>query len=140
MGVFKDSDQFYACVGGLLEKIKQVPELYQLAADADMVARFRCADPDAVISIDTRKGVNEIRLGEEGPAPDIELSMPADIAHRFWMGELNVLAETLAGRIAYRGPLKKMMRLIPLLKPAMKLYPQHLRDIGFIPNKSEKRT
>ncbi len=140
MSVFKDSDQFYACVGGLLQKIKQNPELYKLAADADMVARFRCVDPDAVISIDTRKGVNEIRFGEEGPAPDIELSMPADMAHQFWMGELNVLAETLAGRIAYRGPLKKMIALIPLLKPAMKLYPQHLRDIGFLQDESEKRT
>ncbi len=138
MGVFKDSDQFYACVGGMLLKIKHDPELYKHVADAGLVARFRCSDPDAVIVIDTRKGVNEIRFGDQGPAPDIELSMSADAAHRLWLGELNILAETLAGRIAYRGPLKKMMELIPLMKPAMKLYPQHLREIGFLQNESEK--
>ena len=131
MSVFKDAEQFYECVGGLLLKIKDDPEIYNAAADTGLVFQFRCTDLDAAIAIDTREGVNEVLFGDAAPAADIELSMPSELAHRFWLGELNVLRETLAGRIAYRGPLKKLMSLIPVLKPAMKKYPEHLRSVGF---------
>ncbi|MAF09888.1 sterol carrier protein [Candidatus Poribacteria bacterium] len=131
MGVFESEAEFYKCIGGLLERVKHDPALYKSIADSGMVARFRYLEPDAVVTIDARKGVNEILFGDSETPADIEMSMKADVAHRFWMGKVNVIAEVMAGRVSYRGPLSKLTRLLPLLKPAIRLYPDHLRSIGY---------
>jgi hypothetical protein len=131
MAVFESETDFYNCVGGLLQRMKDDPALFKSVADSGMVARFRYLEPDAVVTIDARKGVNEILFGESDVPADIEMSMHADVAHRFWMGKVNILAEVMAGRVSFRGPLSKLSRLLPLLKPAIKQYPDHLRSIGY---------
>lgn len=130
MAVFESEADFYECIGGLLKRLKDDEKLYASFADSGMVARFRYLEPDAVVTIDARKGVNEIRFGESDVPADIEMSMHADLAHRFWMGKVNIIAEVMAGRVSCRGPLSKLSRLLPLLKPAIKMYPDHLRSIG----------
>ena len=130
MAIFRDVDEFYACVGGLLDKIKDDPALNGELADSGAVIRFRYVEPSAVITLDGREGVNAIFYGESELPAHVEMRMTADFAHHFWMGELNIVAEVLKGNIAYRGSLSSLKRLLPLIKPAMERYPEHLREIG----------
>ncbi|MBM3213770.1 hypothetical protein FJZ36_02495 [Candidatus Poribacteria bacterium] len=130
MGVFRDADEFYACIGAWLVKVSEEPRLFDAIADSGIVVRFRYSDPDASITVDARSGSNAVLLDETKTLADVELWMPADIAHRFWMGSINPIGEVFAGRITYRGSLSKLTRFLPLLRPAMEHYPQHLQDVG----------
>ena len=130
MALFKSSEEFYAAIGGLLERVREDRELYEALADSGLVFRFRHFDPEATITLDGRPGVNAIRYGEDDVPASGELQMSCDKAHAFWMGRLNIVAEVLSGRIAYRGSLSKLQRLLPLVKPARRHYPGHLRAIG----------
>jgi predicted nucleotidyltransferase len=51
--------------------------------------------------------------------------MSGDVAHYFWMGEINVMQAITKQQIVASGPLGKIMKLVPLIKAAIKLYPQH---------------
>ena len=131
MGVYPDAQAFYTCVGGLLERVRGTVAIAQSFENSNLVVRFRCVEPDAVVTVDTRPDVNAIRYGDDDIPADIELTMRADVAHRFWLGTANPVAEVMAGRIAYRGSLSKLTSVLPLLRSARELYPEHLRATGY---------
>jgi hypothetical protein len=130
MSVYPDAQAFYKCVGGLLERVRATP-LAETLENANFVLRFRCVEPHAVVTVDTRPNVNAIRYGDDDIPADIELTMHADVAHRFWLGQANPVAEVMAGRIVCRGPLSKLASALPLLRSARQLYPEHLRATGY---------
>ncbi len=130
MSLFRDDQEVYACIGGLLQKVRDESAFYDELADSGLVLCVRCVDPDAAITIDARVGVNEIRYGVHEDVADIELRMTADVAHRVWLGEADIFTELMRGNIDVRGPLDKLARVRPLIKPARGYYPDHLRAIG----------
>lgn len=56
----------------------------------------------------------------DATAPDVELTMTGDVAHRFWTGELNVMGAITTREIGVIGSLGKVMRLAPLIKTAVR--------------------
>ena len=131
VSLFRDDREVYACIGGLLRKVCDDSAFYDELADSGLVMRVRCVDPDAVITIDARAGVNEIRYGTyDDDVADVELRMTADVAHRVWLGQADIFTELMRGNIDIRGPLDKLARVRPLIKPARGFYPDHLREIG----------
>ena len=131
MSLFRDDKEVYACIGGLLEKVREEPSMAEELASAGMVMRVNCREPDAVITLDARDGAGKVEYGPSDAPADVELTMNADVAHRLWLGELDVVSEVLRGRIGCRGPLPTLSHLRRVLKPARLLYPEHLRDIGY---------
>ena len=57
--------------------------------------------------------------------PDVELVMSGDVAHHFWMGEVNVMDAITKRQIIPVGSLAKIMMLVPLIKAVIRFYPQH---------------
>ena len=87
--------------------------------------KFTFHDPESSIFLTVENGAHSIYYGETNQKPDIELAMSGDVAHYFWMGEINVMQAITKQQIVASGPLGKIMKLVPLIKAAIKLYPQH---------------
>ena len=87
--------------------------------------KFIFHDPESSIFLAVEDGTHSIYYGETCQKPDIELAMSGDVAHYFWMGEINVMQAITKQQIVASGPLGKIMKLVPLIKAAIKLYPQH---------------
>ena len=51
--------------------------------------------------------------------PEVVMSMEADTAHRFWLGQVNVTTALARGQIKASGPVAKILKLVPLTKPAL---------------------
>jgi hypothetical protein len=51
-------------------------------------------------------------------------------AHRFWLGKVNVTVALARGQMKARGPVAKILRLVPLTKPVFPRYRQMLEDAG----------
>ena len=62
--------------------------------------------------------------------PEVTMSMKADVAHRFWLGKINVTMAIARGEIKPGGPVAKILKLVPLTKPVYPRYKAMLRRQG----------
>ena len=125
MSVFETPDQLYGCVGGLLNKMGADPIALAELQSLKLKVKFIFHEPESSIFLTVEDGTHSIYYGETCQKPDIELAMSGDVAHYFWMGEVNVMQAITKQQIVASGPLGKIMKLVPLIKVAIKLYPQH---------------
>ena len=58
------------------------------------------------------------------------MSMEADTAHRFFLGKVNVTTALARGQIKAKGPVAKILKLVPLTKPVYPRYRQMLEEQG----------
>ena len=56
--------------------------------------------------------------------------LSADTAHAFWLGKVNITVALARGTVKARGPVAKVLRLVPLVEPSFPRYEQILRDAG----------
>ena len=56
--------------------------------------------------------------------------MEADTAHRFWLGKVNVTVALARGEIKAKGPVAKILKLVPLTKPVFPRYKAQLEAEG----------
>ncbi len=72
----------------------------------------------------------DVDFGETEMEPEVTMSMDADIAHRFWLGEVNVTVALARGQIKANGPVAKILKLVPLTKPVFPRYKAQLEEQG----------
>ena len=125
MPVFEKPEQLYGCIGGLLNKMGADPLVLAELQSLKLKVKFTFHDPESSIFLTVENGAHSIYYGETNQKPDIELAMSGDIAHYFWMGEVNVMQAITKQQIIASGSLGKIMKLVPLIKASIKLYPQH---------------
>ena len=134
MAVFESTDQLYECLGGLFEKLMKDESMTEKFANSGLVIKFAYTEPDAEIWLDaSSKDPNnlEVVLGPaEGKTAIVEMSMKADIAHKFWLGNVNLMVALTRKQIIAKGPIPKIMKLLPVIKPAYPIYKSHLRELG----------
>jgi hypothetical protein len=136
MAVFRDSGELYKCIGGFFRRAATDPELGSRVAASGLTIRFEYSDPEAAVSVDARNDppdgvVFTVREGSSDQPVDVLMTMPADVAHRFWLGRVNVIAAINSGQMKVIGPITQIMKLLPILKPAFDLYRTHLTEIGY---------
>lgn len=134
MGVFKDADQLYDLLGGLFDALTKDENIAQKFAKSGLVIHFVYTDPDSEIWLDASQKDPD-NLGVIcGPAEDltaeVEMSMKADVAHQFWLGNVNLMVALTRKQIVAKGPIPKIMKLLPVIKPAYEVYKTMLRDRG----------
>jgi hypothetical protein len=137
MSVFRDADQFYETVGELMDRAKKDPGVGPKIAKAGIIIQFRYSDPEALTTINakdkpTQPGAYvDVFHGEIALRPDVEMTMKADIAHAFWHGKVNLVAALAKKDIVAKGPIPKILKLLPAVEPLYKEYPVLLREKGY---------
>ena len=58
------------------------------------------------------------------------MTMEADTAHNFWLGKVNITVALARGQMKAKGPVAKILKLVPLVKPVFPRYKKLLRDGG----------
>jgi putative sterol carrier protein len=123
VGYFKDADELYDTLGRLFVEITEDRELAPKFQKANTIVRYEHSDPEAVITVRLREGEEpKVEFGDSGLEPEVTMSMAADTAHRFWLGQVNVTVALARGEIKASGPVAKILRLVPLTKP---LFPRY---------------
>ena len=56
------------------------------------------------------------------------MTMDADTAHRFWLGKVNVTVALARGQMKAKGPVAKILKLVPLAKPVFPRYRAQLEE------------
>jgi len=123
VAIFTSELDVYEHLGRLFEEMLTDPETAEQCQRADTIVQYRYHEPDATITIDIRQECEPIvDLGQTELVPEVTMSMAADTAHRFFLGHVNVTVALARGEIKARGPVSKILKLVPLVKPFFPRY------------------
>lgn len=133
MPFFESSEELKKVLGGFLEALASEPKIKESLLKSAMVIRFGYEQPDLSITIDCRAGDIKFLFNADDPHPDVDMHMKADVAHKFWLGKVNLPMALARRQIIAKGQIPKVLKLIPVVKPAYKLYPEYLKGHGYGP-------
>lgn len=130
MAYFKSSQQLQEVLGRFFELLFEDKDIGPKLKAAKLKLRFDYTDPKLSICCDTGAEPVKILFNDTQFKPDVQLSMKADVAHRFWHGKVNLIAALTRREMVAKGPIPKILKLLPAIKPAYQLYPKYLKDLG----------
>jgi len=128
---FKDADEVYSYIGKLFEDLAQDEEMSPKFRKANTVVQYRYRNPESVITVSLLdSGDGRVDCGDTELEPEVVMTMDADTAHRFWLGKVNVTVALARGQMKAKGPVAKILKLVPLTKPVFPRYRAMLESSG----------
>ena len=130
MATFRDSQQIYDTIGEVFKWIAAQKEITDKFRENGITLRFRYLDPDAEILVDARPDPLKLVFGPSPDVAEITMEMSSDTAHLFWLEKINLPWAVMTRAIRPTGPMPKVLKLLPLIKPAYIEYPRILHEKG----------
>src|SRR3954447_16156962 len=131
VGHFKDDQDVYRFIGRLFQELAVDPELAPRFQAANTIVQYQMHDPDSQITVEMCPDRPlRVDLGETDLDPEVVMTMEADTAHRFWLGKVNVTVALARGQMNAKGPVAKILKLVPLVKPVFPRYEHMLQEAG----------
>ena len=131
MAYFKDDQEVYEFIGKLFQDLADDDDLGPKFRKANTIVQYSYRDPDSVITVELKEGTEgRVDFGETDLDPEVVMSMDADTAHRFWLGKVNVTVALARGQMKAKGPVAKILKLVPLVKPVFPKYRAMLEEAG----------
>ena len=129
MALFADETEVYEYLGGVFRMGMEDPALVEKLQPSGVVLRIVYTDPDAVITVDMANA--ELHTGAgAGPDPNVELFMSADTGNRFWLGKVVLPVALAKGDVRAKGPVAKLLKVLPLAKQLFGPYRESLERNG----------
>jgi len=131
MATFANAQQVYDTIGMFLDQITKDPELGPKFVAADTSFLVQYTDPDCSMLVDATVDPPVVTMNPD-PATETEISlaMAADDGHEFWLGKLNMALALAKGKVKVSGPISKIMKLLPAMRPAFPRYQAFLTEHG----------
>jgi putative sterol carrier protein len=128
---FKDEQEVYQYVGKLFQDLMEDAALAAQFQKANTIVQYQYRDPESQITVRMLDGEStQVDLGPTTLEPEVVMAMEADTAHRFWLGKVNVTVALAKGQIKAKGPVAKILKLVPLVKPVFPRYRAQLEAAG----------
>lgn len=139
MPYFKDTDELVEIMGGYL---KEASRLIKEGEDEELAAMQKTLMPLGLtvridikntttnILMDYTKDPFAVVINDTAVDPLAVFTMSADTAHKFWHGKVNLAKALALKEIGAKGPITKILKVLPAIAPLIKLYPKYLADIG----------
>ena len=121
MPYFSDADEVYRYIGGVFREAGSNDATAARMRAANVTLQLHYTDPASQLTVRFSDDFEVI----EGPTevkPDVQLFMAADTAHKFWRGEYNLAVGMAKGQVKSKGPVNKILKLVPLTKPLFPIY------------------
>lgn len=122
MSYFANDAELYQFVGGAFRAAADHPQVGPALRGANLVLRVEYSDPTAILTIVMKESGVEVIEGASDVAPDVRMTMSADNANKYWRGEYNVAVGLAKGQVKAKGPVSKILKLIPITKPIFPIY------------------
>ena len=86
---------------------------------------FVINEPDVVMYVDEKGPL----FSDEAKAkvPVITMLMSGDMVHKFWLKQVNIPKALALRQIKAKGPVNKVLQILPMLKPGQALYPDYCK-------------
>jgi hypothetical protein len=123
MSAFTDEQDVYDRIGRVLQELAADPELTPVFHEADTCVRYELHDPEAAITVGSRAGAPvKVDLGPSDQQPEVVVSMDADTAHSYLLGDVDMTVALARGQITAEGPVTKILAVLPIFEPLLPRY------------------
>ena len=131
MAYFKDDQEVYEYIGKLFEDLADDDDLGPKFRKANTIVQYQYRNPESQITVKMLEGEDgQVDLGPTELEPEVVMTMEADTAHKFWLGKINVTVALARGQMKAKGPVAKILKLVPLVKPVFPRYKAQLEAEG----------
>ena len=120
MAVFANTEKMYEVLGGLFQMLMTDTAVSPKFKEAGIVIKFIINDPDGFIWLTPEP---KVICGDADLKPNVEMWLSGDTCHKFWLKEVALPVALAKGLVKAKGPMPKILKLLPLLKPAYEAYP-----------------
>jgi len=127
MAVFESTDKMYDVLGGLFKKLLADPDFGPKYVKSNITIHFIINDPAGDLWVSNE---GEVICGSADIKADIEMKLSGDTCHKFWLKQVTMPVALAKRLIKVKGPMPKVLKLLPLLKPAYEAYPDIAREHG----------
>ena len=132
MATFQNADEVYEIFAKFLSELTQDSDMRPKFVAADTSFLVNYTDPDSRILVDCTCDPPQVVADPPADAKaEIVLGMSADDGHKFWLGKLNMTVALAKKQVKVSGPMGKMMKLLPALKPGFTRYRTYLEQNGY---------
>jgi hypothetical protein len=131
MGTFESAEKLEEILGGFFREMAETKAIADKLLASGLIIRFNYTDPDLNIVVDCSGDKIDVRPRDTESKPIVEMSMAADTAHKFWFGKVNLTIALTRKEIVAKGPIPKVLKLLPAIKPAYTMYPKYLEENGY---------
>jgi putative sterol carrier protein len=122
MPYFESAEEVYKYVGGVFRAAADHPDVGPKMAAANVSLQIYYSDPDSCLTIRFQEPQLDVEDGGDDTQADVKLFMPADIADKYWRGEYNLAVGLAKGQVKAKGPVNKILKLVPLTRPLFPMY------------------
>jgi len=131
LAYFKDDQEVYETIGKLFESLADDDDLGPKFRKANTIVQYQYRNPESQITVKMLDGEDgQVDLGPTELEPEVVMTMEADTAHKFWLGKVNVTVALARGQMKAKGPVAKILKLVPLVKPVFPRYKAQLEAEG----------
>lgn len=118
-------------IGGIFTECLTDPELGPKFQVTGTVLKLNFTEPDAAVLVDC--GSRKVLTGDAvagGAEPNVEMFMTSDVAHEYWLGRVNVSVALAKGIMRAKGPVPRILKLVPLTKHVFPRYERMIEESG----------
>ncbi len=138
MPYFKDSDECDKILGGffrqMAEEVKkgdeEIVEIQNKLAEIGLIVKFVWRDPVLTLTLDFTQDPFTVLINDDEIDATATFTLTADNGHKFWHGQINLAKALTTKTIVARGPIPKILKLLPVIKPLYIRYPAYLKEQG----------
>ncbi len=131
MPTFENSEMLQKVLGGFFEYLLSNKDIGPKLFASKMILKFNYTDPALSITVDLTGADPAVTFNDTSKKAEVEMGMKADVAHRFWLGKVNLVIALARREMVAKGPIPKILKLLPIIKPAYGYYPKYLEEKGF---------
>ena len=121
MSFFNSPEEVDKYIGEMFRAAANHPEVGPKMKAAKLHMQVFYSDPDCELNVRFDEPM-DVQLGPSAHKPDITLRMKADTADKFWRGNYNFAVGMAKGEVKSKGPVSKLLKMVPLTKPLFPVY------------------
>jgi len=127
MTVFKDTQQMYEMLGALWNHIISETEFGPKLKEYEITFKFVLSEPNGYLWV----GHDKVITGDEANQPAvITMELSGDTTHKYWLKQISLPVALATRKIKSKGPIPKVLKILPFLKPVFEKYPEYCLKFG----------
>ena len=127
MAVFKDTNQMYAMLEDLWNYVIKETEFGPKLKEYGINYKFIIKEPNGYLFVDHDKVISGDEANRDGV---ITMELSGDTVHKFWLKQIKLPVALATRKIKSKGPIPKVLKILPYLKPVYEHYPRFCKKHG----------
>ena len=127
MTIFSDTQQMYVFLEDLWRYIVFESELGEKMRDYGVSYKYVIHEPEGYLFVDPDNVITGKAANRDAV---ITMELSGDTIHRFWLKQITLPVALATRKIKAKGPIPKVLKMLPALKPVHDVYPEFCKKHG----------